>query len=159
MISCQLFRVLFFPRDQSRDVTPRLWEGGWFLIFEHSSLFCFFLTEFNFTPCLLKYYHIMFINIPPPQGVVDGLYSRCRLVWKFIHCFGALRPGGKIGLSYSLGFWDFIFSCRFTSMLKCLGKHSCMRSSFPIAILNDTSSFSDSATTCAQRDVRDKIAL
>ena len=36
---------------------------------------------------------------------------RCRLVRKFIHCFGALRPLGKIGLSYSFGLWDFIFSC------------------------------------------------
>ena len=36
---------------------------------------------------------------------------RCRLVRKFIHCFGAWRPLGKIGLSYSLGLMDFIFSC------------------------------------------------
>ena len=32
-------------------------------------------------------------------------------------------------------------------MRKCLGKHSCMSFSFPIVILNDTSFFSDSATT------------
>ena len=36
-------------------------------------VFCqlYFMTLF---PCLIKYYHIMFINIaPPPQGTVDGL--------------------------------------------------------------------------------------
>ena len=37
---------------------------------------------------------------------------RHRLIRKFIHCFGAKQPRGKIGLSYSLGLWDFIFSCQ-----------------------------------------------
>ena len=72
-------------------------------------------------------------------------------------------PRGKIGLSYGLCLWDFIFSCRLCffpyscissylllfvclisfllfPMRKCLGKHSCT-SSFPIVILNDTSFF------------------
>ena len=33
-------------------------------------------------------------------------------------------------------------------MRECLGKHSCMSSPFPIAILNGTCLFSDSATVC-----------
>ena len=60
-------------------------------------------------PCLIKYYHIMFINIVPPLG--QWMDYRCRLVRKFIHCFGGSLPRGKIGLSYCLGIWDFIFSC------------------------------------------------
>ena len=55
----------------------------------------------------------MFIIIVPPRG--QWMDYRCRLVRKFIHCFGAYRPRGKIGLSYSLGLWDFIFRARFTS--------------------------------------------
>ena len=35
-------------------------------------------------------------------------------------------------------------------MSECLGKHSCTSSPFPIAILNGTCFFSDSATTSAQ---------
>ena len=35
-------------------------------------------------------------------------------------------------------------------MRECLGKHSCMSSRFPIAILNGTCFFSVSATTSAQ---------
>ena len=86
---------------------------------------------------------------------------RCRLVRKFIHCFGALQPRGKIGLSYSLGLWDFIFSCPLyffpCSRISCLlflclisfllfscasvWENSCMSYSFPIVILNDTSFF------------------
>ena len=55
----------------------------------------------------------MFINIVGPRG--QWMDYRCRLVRKFIHCFGAQRPRGKIGLSFSLGLWDFIFRARFTS--------------------------------------------
>ena len=110
--------------------------------------------------CLIKYYNIMFINIVPSMG--QWMDYRCRLVRKFIHCFGAQRPLGKIGLSYSLGLWDFIFSCplycfpcscissyllflsyfiRAVPIRKCLGKHSCMSSSFLIVILNLTCFF------------------
>ena len=35
---------------------------------------------------------------------------KCILVRKFIHYFGVWQPRGEIGLSYSLGLWDFIFS-------------------------------------------------
>ena len=41
MIICLLFCSRSFLRDQSQDVTPRLVEGGWFLIFEYSSPFFF----------------------------------------------------------------------------------------------------------------------
>ena len=51
----------------------------------------------------------MFIDIVPPRG--QWMDYRCRLVRKFIHSFGAYRPLVKIGLSYSLGLWHFIFSC------------------------------------------------
>ena len=125
-----------------------------------SSPFCFLLLYFTtLFPCLIKYYNIMFINIPPPMGL--WMDYRCRLVRKFIHCFGALPPQGKIGLSYCLGLWDFIFRACFTSfhahgslvtfslsyfilavpLRECSGKHSCMSSSFPIVIPNDTCFF------------------
>ena len=75
-----------------------------------------------------------------------------------------LLPLINIGLSYSLGLWDFIFyvPALLLSMLthlilssslslsyfilavpmrKCLGKHSCMSSSFPIVILKDSCFF------------------
>ena len=39
--------LLSFPRDQSLDVTPGLREGGWFLIFDCTSPFCFLLIEFH----------------------------------------------------------------------------------------------------------------
>ena len=123
-----------------------------------------------------KIFYIMFINIVPP-GVVDGLYSvvsdsqyRCRFVRKFLHCFGLLRPRRKIGLSYSLGLWDVIFHpTLLLSMLthffwssslslsyfilavpirKCLGKHLCMSSPFPIAILDGTCFFRQCNFTC-----------
>ena len=108
----------------------------------------------------------MFINIVPPVGSGRGQWMdyRCRLVRKFIHCFGAQQPRGKIGLSYSSGLWDFIFfvPALLLSMLmhlflssslslsyfifavpmrKCLGKHSCMSSSYSTVILNDTTFF------------------
>ena len=85
-----------------------------------------------------------------------------------------------MGLSYSLGLWGLHFfvpdlllsmlthlflssSLSLTyfilavPMRKCLGKHSCM-SSFPIVILNDTSFFSNSATTIAQKIIRCEMA-
>ena len=56
-----------------------------------------------------KIFYIMFINIFPPRR--QWMNYRCRLVRKFIHCFGEKQPQGKIGMSYSLGLWDFIFLC------------------------------------------------
>ena len=45
LVSC----VFYFlsPRNHSRDVTPRLGEGGWFLIFDRLSPFRFLLIEFH----------------------------------------------------------------------------------------------------------------
>ena len=58
----------------------------------------------------------MSIDIVPPGGT-GWTICRCRLVMKFIHCFGEWRPRGKIGLSYRLGLWDITFRARFTSFL------------------------------------------
>ena len=41
-------------RKQSRDVTPRLGEGGWFFIFDCSSPFCFLLIEMNW------FFHLLY---------------------------------------------------------------------------------------------------
>ena len=48
MLLCCLFYCLS-ARDQSRDVTPRLVEGGYFFIFVCSSPFCFLLIEFHYS--------------------------------------------------------------------------------------------------------------
>ena len=72
--------------------------------------FCFLLTVFHDTfsiaQKILPYYVYKYF---PPRG--QWMDYKSRLVRKFIHCFGAQRPRGKIGLSYSLVLWDFIFSC------------------------------------------------
>ena len=44
-------------------------------------------------------------------------------------------------------------------MRKCLGKHSCMSSSFPIAILNDTSFFWQCNYKCTLRIRRDMVEI
>ena len=59
------FLLLSFPRDQSRDVTPRLGEGGLFFIFNCSCPFCFLLTEIYYyfsisyivLTCYVYYYY------------------------------------------------------------------------------------------------------
>ena len=88
---------------------------------------------------------------------------RSRLVRKFIHCFGAEQLQGKAGESYSWAFGtSFSVPTLLLSMLahlflssslslyyfvpavpmrKCLEKHLCMSSPFPIAILNGTCVF------------------
>ena len=50
-------------------------------------------------------------------------------------------PSSFVSLSY------FVLA---VPMRECLGKHSCMSSPFPIAILNGNCFFPDSATTSAQ---------
>ena len=50
-----------------------------------------------------------------------------------------------------------LFPC--VSVCKCLGKHSCRSSSFPIAILNGTCFFSDSATTMCIRSEKVEILV
>ena len=142
-------------------------SSGWALCFSFlicSSPFCFLLTVFYNTfsmSCKILPYYVYYYYCPPRGQWMD--YSR-RLVKKFIHCFREQRLHWKMGLSYSLGLWDFHFfvPALFLSMLmhlflysslsqsffilavpmcKCLGKCSCMSSSFPIVILNDTCFF------------------
>ena len=75
-----------------------------------SSPFCFLLTVFHDT--FSKSYTILTILcllILSPQGTVDGLQVQ---ISQEIHpLFRGVATRGKIGLSYSLGLWDFIFSC------------------------------------------------
>ena len=47
-IAINSFLLLSLPMDQSRDVTPRLGECGWFLIFDCLSPFYFLLIEFHY---------------------------------------------------------------------------------------------------------------
>ena len=58
LVSC--FFYCLFPRYQSRDVIPCFGEGGWFLIFDCSSPFCFLLIElhyaFSISNIVLTYY-------------------------------------------------------------------------------------------------------
>ena len=70
---------------------------------------------------------------------------RCILLFILTHLF----------LSFFLSLSYFILA---VPMRKWLGKHSCMNSSFPIVILNDTCFFSDSATTSAQKRIRCEVA-
>ena len=93
-------------------------------------------------PCLIKYYHIMFINIVPPRG--QWMDYRCRLVRKLIQFRGEAIPGEDrpelwfrpLGLHFfvpalllsmlthlflsSLSLSYFILA---VPMRKCLGKH------------------------------------
>ena len=52
-----------------------------------SSPFCFLLPEFNYTfPCLIKYYHIMFINILPQENITCFSDSATTRAHKSIRC-------------------------------------------------------------------------
>ena len=73
------------------------------------SIFICKLNVITLFLCLIKYYHIMFINIVSPRG--QCMDYRYRLVRKFILRFGAQRPRGNIGLRYSLGLLGLHFSC------------------------------------------------
>ena len=108
-------------------------EGGWFVIFRifKSILFCF--CQMNFIvlfPFLIKYYHILFIIIvfwlgcDRPSG---HIFFMPTLLFSILTPL--FLPPSSVSLSY------FILAA---PMRKCLGKHSCMSSPFPIAILNGT---------------------
>ena len=87
----------------------------------------FVFCQLNFIvlfPFLIKYCHILFIR---PSGL---------LLFVSAVLFSILMPLFCVSSSVSLSY--FILS---VLMRKCLGKHSCMSSSFPIVILNDTSFF------------------
>ena len=92
------------------------------------------LIEFHFTVSISsKFYQIMFIIIvfrlgcDRPSGLI--LFVPAIL-------FSILTPLFCLSSSVSLSY--FILA---VPMRECLGKHSCMSSQFPIAILNGTYSF------------------
>ena len=105
--------------------------------------------------CLLKCYRIMFVNIGPTGGSgwiigVDQLGNSSTVsgrsdlggsqafVTSFFVTALLLSMLTHLFLSSSLSLSYFILA---VPMRKCLGKHSCMRSQFPIAILNGTCFF------------------
>ena len=59
-------------------------------------------------------------------------------------------------VSSSVSFSYFVLA---VPMRKCLGKHSCMSSSFPIVILNDTSFFRQCNYKCTMRIWRDIVEI
>ena len=61
-------------------------------------------------------------------------------------CFHIFTP---LFLPSSISLYYFILA---VPMRECLVKHSCMSSTFPIAILNGTCFFPDSATMLTQRE-------
>ena len=102
--------------------------------FDYLSPFCFLLIEFIVIfPFLIKFYQIMFIIIVFRLGCdrLSGL-----LLFVPVVLFSILTPLFCISSSVSLSY--FILA---VPMRGCLGKHSCMSSLFPIAILNGISSF------------------
>ena len=100
-----------------------------FSVIEARFVFC----QLNFIvlfPFLIKYYHILFIIIvfwlgcDRPSGL---LFFVPALLLSTLTPF--FLPSSSVSLSY------FILA---VPMRECLGKHSCMSSPFPIAILNGT---------------------
>ena len=97
----------------------------------------FVFCQLNFIilfPFLIKYYHILFISIvfwlgcDRPSGLL--LFVPALLLSILTPLF---LPSSSVSLSY------FVLA---VPMLECLGKHSCMSSPCPIAILNATFLFS-----------------
>ena len=126
-------------------------------LFVHVHFFCY-LYFMTLLSCLIKYYHIRFINIVPPQGTVDGVQVQIRQsihpLFRDIATPGEDRPELQFRhfglhffvLALLLNMFTHLFLSSFLSlpyfivavpMRKCLGKHSCT-CSFPIVILNDT---------------------
>ena len=102
--------------------------------FDYLSPFCFLLIEFYCTfPFLRQFYQIMFIisvfrlGCARPSGLLLFVPAVLFSILTPLFC-----PSSSVSLSY------FILA---VAILECLGKHSCMSSPFPIAILNGTSSF------------------
>ena len=96
-----------------------------------------FITLF---PFLIKYYHILFIIIvfwlgcDTPSGLL--LFVPVLLFSMLTPLF---LPSSSVSLSY------FVLA---VPMRECFGKHSCMRSPCPIAILNGTFLFSRGEIVC-----------
>ena len=84
-------------------------------------------------PFLIKYYHILFIIIVFCLGS-DRLSGLLSFVPALL--FSILTSLFLSSSSVSLSYFGLAVPIR-----ECLGKHSCMSSPFPIAILNGTSSF------------------
>ena len=128
-------------------------------------------------PFLRKYFHIMSINIIHSGG--SGWVINVFLLRNSFTASGRSYLWGTVGPSYSsghlLGHFVFFsahftsfnshspllsFSCFFVLFHSCcsharvFGKQSCMSSSFPIATLNGTCFFSDSATRSAHFEIR-----
>ena len=106
-------------------------DGGWYVIFRlfKSIFFC----QLNFIvlfPFLIKYYHILYIitvfrfGCDRPSGLL--LFVPALLLSMLTPLF---LPSSSVYLSY------FVLA---VPMRECLGKHSCMSSPCPIAILNGT---------------------
>ena len=147
-----------------------------FFIFDAFKSILFFvnLTLFRYFFHVLKNIIILCLLILPPQVVVDGLQvqisQEIHPLFRGVATSDEDRPELQFR-PFALRFFvpalllsmlTHLFLSSFLSlpyfiladpMRKCLGKHSCM-SSFPIVILNDTSFFSDSATTSAQKRIR-----
>ena len=100
--------------------------------FEYLSPFCFLLIEFHctFSISYIKYYHLLFTIIVFWLGC-DRLSGLLLFVPTVL--FSILMPLFCVSSSFSLSY--FVLA---VPMRKCLGKHSCMSSPCPIAILNGT---------------------
>ena len=94
---------------------------------------CFVFCQLNFIvlfPFLIKYYHILFIIIvfwlgcDRPTGLL--LFVPALVLFILTPLF---LPSSSVSLSY------FVLA---VPMRECFGKHSCMSSPCPIAILNCT---------------------
>ena len=90
--------------------------------------------------------YLLYVNIPWAQAIVQATWVKLLFFLLFVLALllsiltPLFLPFPLVSMSY------FILA---TPMRNCQGKHCCMGSSFPIAILNGTF-FSDSATTSAQ---------
>ena len=108
-------------------------EGRWFFNLDFSSPFCFLLIEFFIVlfPYLIKYYHIMFIIVFWLGR--DRLSGLARFTSFYTHA------------SLLTFFVCFFVVCHLfllaVPMRECLGKHSRIRYTFPISILNGTCFF------------------
>ena len=95
--------------------------------FDYSSPFCFSLLNFIvLLSFIIKYYNIMFIIIV------------FWLEWDtpaFIPTFASFHTNASLLTFFVCFFTLFNY---FVPMRECLGKHSCLSSTFPIVILNGT---------------------
>ena len=127
--SCSSSLVLF-PFSSVRDsCLSSTFRGGW-IIFHFSIVQVHFFCLLNFIvlfPYLIKYYHIIIIIILIWLG-------SDRLVETFFSWQLSFFPYSRLS-SYLLRLILHLILSVFP-MQECSGKHSCMSSPFPIAILN-----------------------